>query len=207
MPSHQKPNSKPEPVSSSPNEPALDDFASRLIRKKARQLVGRAGFTRSDQDDLEQELALKLLKHRAAFDPAQSHWYAFVTTVVERHAATLLRNKQVEKRDHTRATSLHIIVEDPVNGPSALADTIGQRELDARRGRSSRSDLELAELVQDVAAVLASLPPEWREACERLKRGSVARAARDLGLPRTTLSSLLRRLRERFEAAGLGDYL
>lgn len=203
-----RPTDQPEttPPSSAPL-PDLDEVAARLIRLKARRLVGKAGFTRSDQDDLEQELTLKLLKHRAAFDPRQSHWHAFVTAVVERHAATLLRNKQVEKRDHKRVTSLHVVVEDPLNGPGALADTIGRRERDARLGLSSRSDIELLDLRHDVAAVLESLPPRWREVCERLKHDSISQVARDLGVPRTTLSYLVRRLRKHFETAGLKDYL
>jgi RNA polymerase sigma factor (sigma-70 family) len=203
----QKAPPQPEPVSPCPAETNLDDFAARLIRRKARQLVGMAGFTSSDRDDIEQELVLKLLKHRPAFDPAQSHWYAFVTTVVERHAATLLRNRRVERREHRRAVSLHVIVEDPVNGPSELGDTVSRREQDNRLSRSSRSDLDLAELCHDVAAVLAGLPPLWREACERLKHDSVSQVARDLGIPRTTLSSLVGRLRRHFEPAGLKEYL
>lgn len=139
--------------------PPIDDFAARLIRFKARQLVGRAGFTRSDVDDIEQELILKLLKHRGAFDPAQSHWHAFVTTIVERHAATILRDKRMEKRDFTRATSLYVIVDDPINGPSELAATIGRRELDARLGLATRPEHDFLELVQDLATVMADLPP------------------------------------------------
>lgn len=187
--------------------PPVDDFAARLIRRKARQLVGRAGFTRSDVDDIEQELVLKLLKHRPAFAPGQSHWHAFVTTVIERHAATILRDKRMEKRDFTRAISLHVIVDDPINGPSELAATIGRRELDTRLGLATRPELELLELVQDLATVLAELPPSWREVCERLKYDSVSKVARDLGMRCTTLSYLLRRLRRRFEPAGLGEYL
>jgi RNA polymerase sigma-70 factor (ECF subfamily) len=187
--------------------PPIDDFAARLIRFKARQLVGRAGFTRSDVDDIEQELVLKLLKHRGAFDPDQSHWHAFVTTIVERHAATILRDKRMEKRDFTRATSLHVIVDDPINGPSELAATIGRRELDARLGLATRPEHDFLELVQDLATVMADLPPTWRNVCERLKSASVSKVARDLGVPRTTLSCLLRRLRRRFEPAGLGEYV
>lgn len=189
------------------SRPLIDDFAARLIRRKARQLVGQAGFTRSDMDDIEQELVLKLLKHRSAYDPAQSHWHAFVTTVVERHTATILRNKRMEKRDHTRVCSLSIIVDDPINGPYELAQTIGRSELDRRLGLATRLDHDLAQLIQDLATVLADLPPAWREACERLKNDSISKVARDMGLPRSTLAYLLRCLRERFEAAGLADYL
>lgn len=187
--------------------PPIDEFTTRLIRRKARQLVGRAGFTRSDVDDIEQELVLKLLRHRGAFNPAQSHWYAFVTTVIERHVATILRDKRMEKRTSTRLTSLQIIVEDPINGPSQLAATIGRRELDNRLGLDTRPEWDSLELTQDTAAVLADLPTEWRDICERLKRLSISAVAREMGVPRTTLCYQLRPLRKRFQQADLGDYL
>ena len=40
----------------------IDDYAVRLIKHKARQLIGSAGFTESDRDDLEQDLMLDLLR-------------------------------------------------------------------------------------------------------------------------------------------------
>jgi transposase-like protein len=40
-----------------------------------------------------------------------------------------------------------------------------------------------------------------------LKSHSIAEIARDLGVPRTTLNDTVRRLRQRFEQAGLRAYL
>ncbi|GIW85376.1 MAG TPA: sigma-70 family RNA polymerase sigma factor [Dehalococcoidia bacterium] len=202
----QSPTPQPHPHSSaSPKQ--LDAFAARLIRRKARQLVGRAGFTRSDRDDIEQELALKLLKQLSAFDPGEAHWHVFVTTVVERYAASLLRDKRAEKRDHRRATSLHVLIETGDNGPVELAETVGRREQDARLGRDPRSDEERAQLAGDVADVLADLPADLRDVAERLKHDSVSQVARDLGLPRTTLLRRMEHVRRAFEGAGLRDYL
>lgn len=189
------------------HQPPIDEFVTRLVRRKARQLVGRAGFSASDVDDIEQELVLKLLRHRSAFNPAHSHWYAFVTTVIERHVATILRDKRMEKRDSTRLTSLQTIVHDPINGPSQLAATVGQRELDNRLGLQTRPEWDSQELTLDTASLLADLPPALREICERLKRVSISAVAREMGVPRTTLCYQLRRLRIRFERADLGDYV
>jgi hypothetical protein len=169
--------------------------------------VGRAGFTPSDRDVIEQELSLKLLKQLEAFDPGEAHWHVFVTTVVERHAANLLRDKRAEKRDHRLATSLHVLIETGDNGPVELAETVGRQEQEARLGRDSRSDEERAQLAGDVADVLAGLPPDLRDVAERLKHDSVSAVARDLGLPRTTLLRRMEHLRRAFEGAGLRDYL
>ena len=50
----------------------IDEYAVRIIKHKARQLVGRAGFTESDREDLEQEMMLDLLRRLPKFDPKRA---------------------------------------------------------------------------------------------------------------------------------------
>jgi len=208
MKSAQRSKSRVTSPSSDASEPIVDQFTARLVRRKARQLIGRAGFTKSDREDIEQEFWLKLVKHLSSFDPRQGHRHAFVTTVVERCAATLLRNKTAEKRDHRRVRSLNVVIaDDEHEGPVELGDTVSRRELDARLGHAPRDEHDLAQLALDIASVIASLSPEMRELAERLKTDSVSQIARDLGVPRTTLNDRVRELRRRFEDAGLRDYL
>jgi len=166
------------------------------------------GFSPSDREDIEQELRLKLLMHFAGYDPRQGHWHAFVTALVERQAANLLRAKRAEKRDHRSVRSLSMeVAEDAEEGPVELADTISPRHLASRLGRATREERELAELAMDVSDVIAGLPPELRELAQRLKTDSLSQIARDLGVPRTTLADRVRKLRRCFEQAGLRDYL
>ena len=40
-----------------------------------------------------------------------------------------------------------------------------------------------------------------------MKTQSISAIAREIGVPRTTLNDTVRRLRQRFEAAGLRDYV
>lgn len=194
-------------ATSSPDPTPFDAFVSRLIRRKSRQLVGRAGFTPSDRPDIEQELARKLLAQTALFDAQQGHWYVFVTTVVERHAASILRNKRAEKRDHRRETSLNTVVDRDDHGPVLLGDLIGQREYDARRGRFTRDEGEQTELAFDLANVLATLPADVRDLAERLMHASASEIARETDVPRTTLQRRMERIRRAFEDAGLRNYL
>jgi RNA polymerase sigma-70 factor, ECF subfamily len=185
----------------------IDRFTRGIIRRKISQLIGRAGFTEQDRKDLEQEIIQRLLQSLPSFDPNQAHRNVFVTTVVERYVANILRNKQADKRDHRRISSLHTAADIGEDEPVELAETISQRELDARLGCESRSDQHLADLAQDVAEVMAKLPEELRTLAERLKTGTVSDVARDMGIPRTTLYESIRQLRKRFEDADLKDYL
>jgi RNA polymerase sigma-70 factor (ECF subfamily) len=189
------------------NTPLLGRFEFGIIRKKVRQIIGCAGFKKQDRDDLEQELIARLLQSLKSFDPDVAHRKSFVTAVVERAVATILRDAQAEKRDPRRIGSLHVLVEVSDDGSTELAETIGDREYNARRCRDPRSAEDLAQLASDLADVVAALPAELCDLAERLKSHSIAEIARDLGVPRTTLNDTVRRLRQRFEQAGLRAYL
>lgn len=150
-------------------EEKIDRFTRGIIRRKVRQLIGRAGFRRQDSEDIEHDFILRVLQSLPSFDPSKAHRNAFITAVVERYAANILRNKQAAKRDHRRISSLHVMINVGEDETTELAQTISQRELNARRGCCPRSDEELAQLVQDMAEVMAKLPDELRDLAERLK--------------------------------------
>jgi RNA polymerase sigma factor (sigma-70 family) len=186
----------------------LDDFTLRLIRRKAKQICRRLGFSRSDVPDMEQELTLIVLRRAADFDPSRSHYYGFVTTVVERYTATILEHQGAEKRTPLRCgQSLNSPVADPDGQLVDLVTTLCSAAQWRRTGKTQRSHDEAANLVDDVAQVLQQLPPQLRKACELLSRASKAEAARQLGISHGALYVLLRQLSKRFEEAGLRDYL
>jgi RNA polymerase sigma-70 factor (ECF subfamily) len=187
--------------------PPLGRFEYGIVKRKVSQIIGRAGFTRQDRKDLEQELIARLLQGLKSFDPKVAHRKIFVTTVVERAFRNVLRDKQAEKRDHRRICSLHLQIQVTDDGPTDLAKSISDRELDSRRRRDPRSAEELSELASDLDEVLASLPEELRDLAERLKTQSISAIARELGVPRTTLNDRVRQLRKRFQHTGLRDYL
>jgi len=186
---------------------ATDKFTKDLIRRKARQLIGKAGFTKTDREDIQQQLYQHLIRRAKFFDPEKAHWNVFATTLIERFVADILRRKRAAKRDHQRVVSLSTVIADGEEGPVKLGDTISRRENDARLGRSLRGEHELAQLKIDVTETIASLPPEMREVAEALQRHSIAEVARRKGIPRTTLNDVVQRIRERFEDAGLRAYL
>jgi RNA polymerase sigma-70 factor (ECF subfamily) len=171
----------------------FDRFAQGIIRRKVRQLVGRAGFTKQDREDLYQELVLRLLQSLELFDPDQSHPNVFITTVIERAVAMILRERRAKKRDGGVMSSLH-------HGQTKEGNAA--EPIDPRPSAQDGFDL-----ASDLAEVLARLPDDLRALAERLKSQSVSQAARDLGMPRTTLQRQVQRLRQCFEDAGLRIYL
>lgn len=171
----------------------LDRFAQGIIRRKVRLLVSRAGFTKQDRRDLEQELVLRLLQSLDLFDPEKAHPNVFITTVVERAVAMILRDRRAKKRDSGVVRSLQ---------QGQTQDDKSPEPADPRP-----SDEEAYDLAIDLAEVLDRLPDDLRALAERLKSQSISQAARDLGVPRTTLQRQIQRLRQCFEDAELRIYL
>ena len=91
----------------------IDEYAVQLIRYKARQLVGRVGFTESDRDDLEQELMLDLLRRLPKYNPDRAQRNTFIARVVEHKIATIIR---IAESRHARRPPLPFFVERPVRG-------------------------------------------------------------------------------------------
>lgn len=172
----------------------FDRYADPLIRHKARQLVGKAGFTEDDRADLEQELALDLLQRIPRFDPDKAKVTTFMTRVVEHRISTLLAARHAQCRDwRLNQVSLNA----PVDDSDQAEDLIHFVPHDSE-------DVRVMENRLDMERMLASLPDEQRQLCEQLKEHTMAESARILGLPRSTLYGRLNSIRECFAAGGFG---
>jgi RNA polymerase sigma factor (sigma-70 family) len=185
----------------------FDRFTWGIVKKKALQLVGRPGIRDQDRPDLEQHLLLKVAQRAAAFDPGRGHSNVFVTTIVERAVANMVRDNRAEKRDPTRVCSLNAPVANDDGNTVELGATVGQHEHDARHQRHTRSQQEQAELANDVQDVIAALPDRLRQLAEQLKTMTVADIARETGIARSTINDRITELRRRFEKSGLREYL
>ncbi|MHB1843257.1 MAG: sigma factor [Deltaproteobacteria bacterium] len=190
----------------------LDAYAVRLIKHKARQLVGRAGFVEADRHDLEQELVIDLLQRLPRFDPTLAKRETFITRIVEHQVATLIETQKAGIRDYRRcAGSLderrEDRDEDAGNSASDLPPVLDQKEYRREVLAAARRDGDLLALRADLARVLAELPAELRKLVEDLHTATASEIARKRCIPRSTLYEAIARLRNRFDNAGLHDYL
>lgn len=171
-----------------PQRPSIDAIASdpylgALIRKLAREFNPRRP-PHIDRGDVEAELWLKALSHIDEYDEAKSYWSCFIRTLLLRHLKNMLRDHCATKRDHRRTTSLDAVAE--LQEPHAE---------------------ESKDLKVDLGELFPTLSSQEREMCLRLMSDSMSQVARELGVPRTTLQSRIKKLRIRFEDAGLRIYL
>src|SRR5262249_32285465 len=123
----------------------LNDFATGLIRIRARFLVRRLGGAAEDAQDHEQELKMRLWMSKALFDPERSERDAYVTTVVNVNTKMVRRYRQAKKRNPGAIQSLH--------PPAADGEAI-----DVPDHRGTDRDLERSDLRAVLARVLARLP-------------------------------------------------
>ncbi|MEK6676888.1 MAG: sigma-70 family RNA polymerase sigma factor [Planctomycetota bacterium] len=173
---------------------SIDENATTLIRMKARQLVGRYGFTKSDRTDIEQELTLDLHIRLGRFDPAKGRPATFMRMVVDRRAGSMIRKRKAQVRDYRRrAHSL-----DELSDENGNNGHIAEPAMDYRR----QHDLEI-----DVSDALASLADELRSVAEDLREKHVVEIARERGCGRETVRRAVRRIRRHFEQRGLHNYL
>ena len=178
----------------------INPEAARIIRSQAYRLVGRAGFTRSDVPDIEQELLQAAAVGQASYDPSRAEPATFLRTLIKSKSATLVRNGLRSKR---RAAVLHSLAESRHNGATALEATVSDSRLRAHRGVGERS---IADLRADLQVLLNRLSEPEADLCRRLMRTSLSEVARELKAPRSTLQDAVRRLRGRFEDEGLAIY-
>ncbi|MEZ6097142.1 MAG: sigma-70 family RNA polymerase sigma factor [Pirellulaceae bacterium] len=184
----------------------LGRFDMGIIRLKVSQLVGRHGFRLQDREQLVQELAARLWQSLQSYDPNQSHRNSFVTTVVERSVASIIRDQYAEKRDDRRVLSLNQNVKQRDGSHGELAQLVSASDGRSRRGVEPKSEQELTELKSDVEQCLNELPVELRELAEELKYKSVVQIARDRGVSRGKVRSLVNELRKRLKDSGLRFY-
>lgn len=172
----------------------MDPYAVGYVAYKARILLRTPHFTKDDLDDIKQELMLACLLAWPEFDPAKGHPRSFIKTVVNNRAAEMLRELEAQKRwSGVRNVSLS-------SPPPGSDETDWVERLESEAGlwgnvfRSVRHDI--VERALDLQKMRLGLPDDLKATFDLLLEYSVTEAAEILGIPRTTMSSRLKKLRK-----------
>lgn len=165
-------------------------YATWFIRLQAWKLAGKYGFAADESADIRQELTLHLLKQWSNYDETKSEPTTFIATVINSKVRDMLRVQRAQLR------------EEPLD--DFLEEELDEGILDGIRGQPDISEFEQIDLRIDCEQVLSGLPPDLQEIAHLLKEMSVAAAARELGIPKTTLWRRVDVLKSHFEAAGFG---
>ncbi len=161
----------------------LDLRTHRLIQYQANQLVGRHGFTRSDRDDLQQDLYLGLLSGMRRYDPARASGRTYASLILRRKISAIVESARAQRRDRRR-----------------VHDGLDLNLLPSRNPTPEQIDLRL-----DLPKVIARLPALDQRVAEALADVDQAKTARQLRLTRQQLRSARARIADHFVARGLAE--
>lgn len=187
------------------NYPGLTPEMVRLIKNKSYTLSGRYGHTPEDREDLEQDMALHILSMLPKHDPERSSLPTFVNRVVDSWCRMLARERGAACRGcGHRARSL----DEPACGSGeeweTSGDLIGETDAVTLSGSKSLGCIEAVELRLAVESTIESLPEHLQDICNALKTQTVSEVSASTGIPRTTIASRVKLIRQSFEKAGLG---
>ena len=184
-----------------------EEFAARLIQKVARSLEWKRGIISADLPDLQQDLWVDLLERLPSYRPDRGHIRAFIRRVVNNKAATILKARAAAKRGDGRpCLSLNWEFEDDDGEVTELHESISVDDYLLRTRGTLRSELDRLDLALDIRKVLDMLPPHQRVVCLLLIDRDVSDVANVMGMPRSTLRDLIKRLRRIGESVGLRKY-
>ncbi|MCC6427343.1 MAG: hypothetical protein IT435_11050 [Phycisphaerales bacterium] len=175
--------------------------AEPLFISKARRLSRRRGLSRSDFEDIGQDLRTHLIQQAAKFDPTITTWEQFVSYISDKRGISFLRYVFAEKRSPLRE---ECSLNDPVlDGDGRVV------ERHQTTPEASRTWQRLYELKRDVADVRATLPTELhRQIMDALARGATINSiAVEFGISRRAAERHIGDIRQVFEDASLRDYL
>lgn len=172
----------------SPHWPSDQDGLERWEQDFIRSVA--ASFDTRDREDLEAELAWRLLVLKRRRDPAIRNWRAYVYTFLRNKALNWVRRTRPRER---QTTSLDAPLASDSDAVHTLADLLQSHEIDEDR----RLALTLAvnELSPELQRVLRTLiEEEWNQ----------TKVAVRLHKHRNTIRGLIRRIRQTLAAHGLG---
>lgn len=181
----------------------VSEYAQKLIRFKAKQLSRRADFSRSDQEDIQQELTLYLFAQATTFNADRASLNTFIAQVVNSGVGTILRNRARSKRSSpAEVQSLDEPLEVADDQLATLAAVISSDDLARRTGAAPLDRLAAVDLTESFTRALENMPPELNAICRRLMNHSVHAVARDLGISRRQVYRAIEEARPYFELAG-----
>ncbi|TWT40192.1 hypothetical protein KOR42_49340 [Thalassoglobus neptunius] len=187
-------------------EAIVSNYARTLIPFKARQLCRKAGFTPSDQEDIEQQLWMAVLAQVDNYNPERASLDTMIDCIVDSSARMILRERRTRRRTNStpvESIDLPICCEEDLE--STLADCLHAGDRVRHRGAFSRDEQLLDETREAVEQALQNTPTGVRDVCRRVMGGSILGTSKALGISRRQVRKRLAEAKEAFENSGFGN--
>ena len=184
----------------------IDIYALSCVQYHAKRLAKLPCFTEADYEDIEQDLVLYFLKESPKFDPHKSDWKLHISLILKKRAVWLKEYAQTQKRGgRYRPVFMSELAHPADEFDQDMTSTVLSE--DGLWGDAFFAWNHLnVEIREDIQRVIVTLPPRLQQLCEWLKERNASVIARDTGIPRTTISSAIGKIRTHMKEAGLENY-
>lgn len=167
----------------------FDGELAPIFRERARMLIRSGYFPSADFEDIQQDLALHLFSKSDRYDGSRGALVAFARTVTKRKALSMIRRARAARR-----LAYLVPLEVPVDAADAES---GEERTRAATEVAEPMALQVEDLI-DLARLTDAGDQRERELCRAVMlNGGLARACRELGMPRATGQYVLKRIRIR----------
>jgi len=191
------------------NSTRLPRYITTLIQVTVRKAVDWYGFPESDQDDLEQQIVLEVVRRRAKYDPDRAKENTFLARLVKHAIADIIAARKAGIRNYRREEgSLDQWVQDESGEWALRGEAITGEEAGRRVGRSSVPQQEQHDLRIDLGDAVASLPAALREIFEQYAAmGPARKVAAATDRHHSSVCEAIQQIKQHFAKAGLEVYL
>lgn len=173
-------------------------FTADLIRRKAAFLSRSAGFARSEEEDLRQEMAMFLMTKAQLFNADRGSVEAFATSVVTSWIGMEVRRRKSRKRrGGLRAFSLDATLPGSDGESDSLAGLVDEADGHRRTGASAIPHEEGVDIRDEWNVVEALLTARERALLRDVVNHGVSGTAQKRRIPRRRIAAMLAAIRER----------
>lgn len=191
------------------SEISTDDWAG--IRSVARNALGVTGILECDLPDIEQELAVQLVRDVRNFRPRKSTWATFRGTVLRHKLTVILRERSRPGARYMRSPQISLDEPFPGNDGNNPEDETTWLELINEDGiftdGTEKDEIPHMGLQIDMANFLHGLPLRLRKVCISLLNRNVTETARYLKLSPRSVHRRIEEIRKGMIEAGFGIYI
>lgn len=184
----------------------INEYAVRIISYRAKRLIGTAGYTPADVEDIEQDLMLDLIERLNKYDAAKAKLTTFIDRIVDHKIANLLAERRAAKRDLSKTfTNLDTPFEGHDGEKLTLLDITGTDDYLERMGFQNKPAQEAQDIQIDLDTAIQRLSDDERQLLDLLQVKTLTEAAHVLGKKRTTLAYHVKRIHKTLKSMGLND--
>lgn len=174
-------------------------FSKAVIKRAAVRLKRFAEFRDLQRCDLQQELWIRLIQQASLFDDSRAHWHAYVTTVVNRAARNLLRDRRARKRADGDAEWCTELRDQMADAPREFYESDRLRH----KGVEIQPAEESTELKLDLAEAIRLMPRQLRPIARGLLHRNCPELSTRMKISETTMRRRIRAIREQLEDFGI----